>query len=79
MEPPFERSVFINCPFDEDYAYILQAIAFCVVFMGFHPRLAPENPDNGAARLDRIVELVRGSRFMTSRGARRHKPVISPA
>lgn len=63
MEPPFERSVFINCPFDEDYAYILQAIAFCVVFMGFHPRLAPENPDNGATRLDRIVELVRGSRF----------------
>lgn len=63
MPPPFERSVFINCPFDEDYAPILQAIAFCVVFMGFHPRLAPENADNGAARLDRIVELIRGSKF----------------
>lgn len=63
VAPPFERSVFINCPFDEDYAPILQAIAFCVVFMGFYPRLAPENADNGAARLDRIVELVRGSKF----------------
>lgn len=63
MQHPFERSVFINCPFDEDYSSILQAIAFCVVFMGLYPRLAPENADNGAARLDRIVELIRGSKF----------------
>lgn len=63
MIPPFERSVFINCPFDEDFAAILQAIAFTVVFMGFYPRIAPENADNGAARLDRIVELVRTSQF----------------
>jgi hypothetical protein len=63
VHPPFERSVFINCPFDEDYSSILQAIAFCVVFMGLYPRLAPENADNGAARLDRIVELVKGSKF----------------
>lgn len=62
-EPPFERSVFINCPFDEDYAPILQAIAFCVVDMGFYPRLAPENSDHSASRLTRIIELVRGSRF----------------
>ncbi len=50
-EPPFERSVFINCPFDKDYAPILQAIAFCVVDMGFYPRLAPENSDHSASRL----------------------------
>jgi hypothetical protein len=31
--------------------------------LGFHPRLAPENADNAAARLDRIVELVRASKF----------------
>lgn len=63
MAPPFERSVFINCPFDDDFAGILQAIAFCAVFMGFYPRIAPENADNGAARLDRIIELVRTSKF----------------
>ena len=62
-EPAFERSVFLNCPFDEDYAPILQAIAFCITYLGFHPRLAPENPDNAAARLDRIVELVRSSKY----------------
>jgi hypothetical protein len=41
----------------------LQAIAFCVVYLGLHPRLAPENPDNATGRLDRIVELVRGSKY----------------
>lgn len=63
MPPPFERSVFINCPFDDDYDPILQAICFCVVYLGFHPRLAPENADNAAARLERIVELVRASKY----------------
>jgi len=59
----FDHSVFINCPFDDDYAPILQAIAFCVVCLGFYPRLAPENPDNSVTRLDRILNLVQGSRL----------------
>jgi hypothetical protein len=61
--PPFDRSVFINCPFDDEFAPILQAIAFCVSNMGFFPRIATENPDNSANRLDRVVELVRGSKL----------------
>lgn len=61
--PPFERSVFINCPFDEDFSPILQAISFCVVYLGFHPRIAPENADSSAPRLERILELVRGSKY----------------
>jgi hypothetical protein len=63
VPPPYERSVFINCPFDDDFAPILQAIAFCVTDLGFYPRLAPENADNSANRLDRIVDLIRGSKF----------------
>jgi hypothetical protein len=61
--PPFERSVFINCPFDDVFAPTLQAVAFCVTDLDFYPRLAPENADNAANRLDRIVELVRGSKY----------------
>lgn len=63
MVVAFERSVFINCPFDEDFAPILQAIAFCVSDLGFYPRLAPEIADNAANRLDRIVDIVRGSKY----------------
>ncbi|WP_292645900.1 hypothetical protein [Mesorhizobium sp.] len=61
--PPFERSVFVNCPFDESFAPLLQAIAFCITDLGFFPRLAPENADNAANRLDRIIELIRGSKY----------------
>lgn len=60
---PFEKSVFINCPFDEDFVPILQSVAFCLVYLGFCPRLAPENSDNSIARLDRIVEIVKGSKY----------------
>ena len=63
MTAPFDRSVFINCPFDDDFAPILQAMAFCVVYLGFHPRLAGENSDNSTARLDRIVGLIEGSKY----------------
>ena len=61
--PPFDRSVFINCPFDEDYAPILQAIAFCITDLGLYVRFAPENSNNSANRLDRIVALIRGSKY----------------
>lgn len=63
IAPSFERSVFVNCPFDEAFAPLLQAIAFCITDLGFFPRLAPENSDNAANRLDRIIELIRGSKY----------------
>jgi hypothetical protein len=61
--PPFDRSVFVNCPFDAEFAPLLQAIAFCITDLGFFPRLAPENANNAASRLDRIIELIRGSKY----------------
>lgn len=60
---PFERSVFVNCPFDDDYAPIMQAIAFCITVLGFTPRIAPENADGSAARLTRILALIKGSKY----------------
>lgn len=63
MQPAFDRSVFLNCPFDEEFAPILQAVAFCIVHLGFFPRLAPENSDNAEPRLERIVQLIRSSKF----------------
>lgn len=63
LAPAFDRSVFINCPFDSDFAPLLQAIAFSVVDLGFSPRLAPENSDASATRLTRILDLIRGSRY----------------
>lgn len=59
----FERNVFINCPFDEEYEPILQAVLFCIVFLGFNPRLATESNDSGENRLDKIQGLIESSKF----------------
>ncbi|MDJ0767329.1 MAG: hypothetical protein QNJ12_01000 [Ilumatobacter sp.] len=59
----FDASVFINCPFDDDYRPILEAIAFCVVDCGLAPRVSTERLDSGEARLAKIVELMTASRY----------------
>lgn len=57
----FERSVFINCPFDSDYAPLLQAMLFTVIDLGLHPRIATESIDSGALRLEKIWLLIENS------------------
>lgn len=59
----FEKNVFVNCPFDKEYEPLLQAIMFCIVFLGFTPRLASERNDAGETRLDKIKELIEQSKF----------------
>ena len=62
-EQPFDRCVFINCPFDKDYEGILQAILFCIVYMGFSPRIATERMNAAEVRLSKISELVVASKY----------------
>lgn len=59
----FDKSVFINCPFDKAYAPLLEAALFCVTYLGFKPRLANESLEAGQNRLDKIVELIKSCRF----------------
>ncbi|WP_428414931.1 hypothetical protein [Pararhizobium sp.] len=63
MDPDFDRNVFINCPFDAEFAALLQAAVFCVVYFGFTPRLASERLEAGENRLDKIVDLIHRSRY----------------
>lgn len=63
MSGDFDRSVFINCPFDAEYAPILQAMLFCVVALGFIPRIATESVDSGQVRLEKIKRLISDSRY----------------
>ena len=62
-EPSFDQSVFINCPFDPDYDAILQAILFCVVYLGFVPRLARERSDSSEMRVEKITGLIEASLY----------------
>lgn len=59
----FDRSIFINCPFDEEYEPILQAILFCAIYLGFNPRLSSERNDSGESRLEKIRELIETSKY----------------
>lgn len=59
----FEQSVFINCPFDEEYSPLLEAILFCTTYFGFSPRLANERLEDGENRLDKIVDMIKGSKY----------------
>ncbi|MFT6657493.1 hypothetical protein [Maritalea sp.] len=59
----FDQNVFINCPFDEDYEPLLQAIIFTILYFDFIPRFATEREDAGEARLAKIVDLIRCSRL----------------
>lgn len=59
----FERDVFINCPFDDDYEPLLKAIVFCIYALGFSPRIASERLDGGEPRIEKILELIAASKF----------------
>jgi len=62
-EGEFENSVFVNCPFDEDYAAILQSVLFCLVYLGMVPRIATERIDSGDVRVEKIIELIKSSKY----------------
>lgn len=59
----FEKCVFINCPLDKEYEPILQAILFCLIYLGFRPRIATERGDSGENRLTKIQELIESSKY----------------
>lgn len=59
----FESNVFINCPFDEQYRPLLRPLLFTVIYLGLKPRIALEAMDAGQARLDKIVQLIKDSKF----------------
>lgn len=63
MSVPFEKCVFINCPFDEKYEPILQAILFCVIYLGFKPRIATESNNSSENRLNKIQKLIENSKY----------------
>jgi hypothetical protein len=59
----FEKNVFINCPFDEEYYPLLRPLLFTVLSFGFNPRIALERSDSGEQRINKICQLIRSSRY----------------
>ncbi len=59
----YSRSVFINCPFDDGYREMFQAIVFCVVRCGFKARCALEIDDGSQVRIDKIFRIIETCKF----------------
>jgi hypothetical protein len=51
-------SVFINCPFDEQYMPLLRAMVFAIYRSGFYPRCAMEEDDGLDSRLSKILRII---------------------
>jgi hypothetical protein len=54
----YEQNVFINCPFDDAYKVLFDAIVFTVQIAGFRPRCALEASNAGEARLEKIMNII---------------------
>lgn len=59
----FERSVFVNCPFDEDFFPILRPVLFTILYLGLIPRIAVERLNSAEPRLQKILELIEASKY----------------
>jgi hypothetical protein len=59
----FEANVFVNCPFDQPYLPLLRPLLFTVIYLDLKPRIALEAMDAGQARIDKIIGLIRESKF----------------
>src|SRR5579862_2661544 len=57
------KSVFINCPFDDEYAALFDAILFATVCCGFIPRSALESGTVAEPRLTRILRALFSSKY----------------
>jgi len=55
--------VFINCPFDRDYAPTFRALIFTIYACGFRPRSAREFDDGSQLRLDKLFRLIDECRY----------------
>jgi hypothetical protein len=56
--PEPARAVFINCPFDGQYAPILRAVVFTIAAADYHPRCALEENDSGQIRFDKLTRMI---------------------
>ncbi|MCB0530130.1 MAG: hypothetical protein KDC61_04865 [Saprospiraceae bacterium] len=63
MAGQFERNVFINCPFDDEYRTLLKPLLFTLRYCGLTPRIASERLDSSEIRLDKIIEMIQESKY----------------
>lgn len=59
----YTYNVFFNCPFDEQYLAMRNAMVFAIFDCGFIPRCSLEEDNGGHVRFDKIQKLIEQSKF----------------
>jgi hypothetical protein len=59
----FNKNVFVNCPFDEEYLALLRPLLFTIIYVGLKPKIALEALDSGVPRVQKIIRLIASSRY----------------
>ena len=54
----YNINIFINCPFDDAYKSLFDAIIFAVQLAGFIPRSAREANNGADIRIDKILRII---------------------
>jgi hypothetical protein len=61
--PAYEKSVFINCPFDRQYENLMLALVFSVAAHGLVPRSAQETEGDPEPRFARVLQLISSCKY----------------
>lgn len=59
----YASNVFFNCPFDDAYENLRDAMVFAIYDCGFVPRCALEESNGGDVRFEKIKKLIEESKF----------------
>jgi len=59
----YERQVFINCPFDDQYLALFHAVVFAVHDCGYVSLCALEVIDTSESRLNRLLEIIKQCKY----------------
>jgi hypothetical protein len=62
-ERSYEKSVFINCPYDPGFVDLFHSIVFTIVAHGFIPRSAKESEASADPRIERISRALFESKY----------------
>lgn len=58
----YRDNLFINCPFDNDYFFLLKPLLFTTIYCGLKPKIS-ETRNSADVRLEEIKQLIQQSRY----------------
>ena len=61
--PSYEESVFINCPFDNEYYPLFEATIFTIHDCGFIARCSEEINDSSQVRVEKLFQMIADCKY----------------